>query len=91
MKIPNGKAVMLLLDTSTDANCLKFALSHNGGGNTRMPIPCSTKCPDDAERAKVPVDRTNAAAPPTITSGGGQSQSGESSKEHVVNREHLWG
>ena len=91
MKIPNGKAVMLLQDTSTVANCLKLALSHSGGGSTRMPIPCRTSCPDDMDCASVAVARTKAPAPPTMTSGGGHSQSGESSKRQVVSSEHLHG
>jgi hypothetical protein len=41
--------------------------------------------------ASVAVALTKAPAPPTMTSGGGHSQSGESSKRQVVSSEHLHG
>ncbi len=91
MKIPNGSATMQLDDTSTEASCRNIALSHRGGGSTRMPIPCRTNCPDDMDCASVAVARTKAPAPPTMTSGGGHNQSGESSKQQVVSCEHLHG
>ena len=89
--MPSGNAVMQFDAKSTDTSCLNADLSHRGGGSTRMPIPCRTNCPDDMDCASVAVALTKAPAPPTMTSGGGHSQSGESSKRQVVSSEHLHG
>jgi hypothetical protein len=80
MKMPNGNATMQFEDKSTLTSCLNAALSQRGGGSSRMLIPCKTNCPVVMDCASVPVARTNAPAPPTMTRGGGHSQSGESSK-----------
>ncbi len=91
MNIPSGSATMQFDATSTVASCLNAARSHRGGGSSRMLIPGRNNCPVDMDLASAPVALTKAPAPPTMTSGGGHTQSGESSKRQVVSREHLQG